>query len=222
MYRDYTCMTDLLKDASGVFVYDLLDCMSQIPNEYLGIIKDPPKGVYSAGGVRPLFDLSDVTLQQSGRQPVSLEEIKESGEGIVVKKSNNSVFYISALSLRNILPRLSEQPSFNINALPLILAKVKTHFQSLSKYDTVRSGGPSNYLDFIKEEYRAHEEINNNFDMALRHLFSAINNFIGEDIHHIYLIRLKGTCLFIEKFIDIRIYRFYEEIEFKDEGRSFE
>lgn len=214
---NYKNLEEVLTQCEAVIAFDILQHALNLPEECLNTFEPPEEGLYIVGGIEPIVSSKkNYHFRSEYEQRLAIVDYKD-----ILKRCEDVVDQEGQLVItgRNIKLRkkyLSLTPSLPVTAVKVGIAVVIKYLNSLNRL--TRSQGIGYRLNrFVKPEFQ-HWIDNEEYDHHFEELLDEVSKFIGKDTWHIYFTRVKGTTLLIEKTIDYRIYKYYEQLFSTDEG----
>jgi hypothetical protein len=193
-HNDYRDINDLLKKSTSVLILDLLNLQYLLNEEQSSWFIQPEMGLYRKGDIKPFIPANDPRFKD---------------------KDYKDKFRIEPLININLLYYLTQYVVDYF--IPLSNLGIKPRLIGLRVIDR---------MDYLSDPIHGTDadklEVKRSRDSILEELFHKsiirqLEDFVGHDIHHIYFVKIVGISLFIEKFIDFRIYDWYEKVHFKDQ-----
>lgn len=225
MEQDFKNKFELDSYVKEILILDLLEEAYKVPEDpFLHAIEPEKEGLYLPGGTEPLLTLDKryypssiynaLNLSKSVSKEhhlKTLEQIKNCSEDLYDEKGN---LVISARKLRQYNRYFKEEPTVPANLIKVSAAMAMEH---LSRIDIRASfnGEHPEIEELILPEYHG---LITHGDLYLGYfdLYITLENFISQDSWHLYRVTLKGTTLYVEKQMDLRIYEWYLQ-KFRDE-----
>ena len=213
---DYRNLDEVLGKAESVLVIDVLQHAMCLSEEVQQTMEPPEEGLYVIGGIEPLVSTKKTYHYRSEyEQRLSIVDFKgifKQNEDILDHEGN---LVISARDLKLKKKYLTFTPNLPVTAVKVGIAVVMKFLNSLNRH--TRTQNPIYRLNrFIKSECQDWVD-REEYDHAFESLLDEVSNFVGKDTWHIYFCRVRGTTLMVEKMIDYRIYKYYEQL-FSDNG----
>lgn len=208
---EYKNLEEVLAKAESVLAIDILQHALCLDEKIQHTMEPPEEGLYIVGGIEPLISAKKHYHYRSEyeRRLVigDLKNIFKQNEDIL---NHEGTMVISAKDLKLKKKYLTFTPNLPVTAVKVGAAVVMQFLNNLNRY--TRSQSISYRLNrFIKPEFQDWIE-REEYALAFERLLDEVSNFVGKDTWHIYFCRMRGTTLLIDKMIDYRIYKYYEQL----------
>lgn len=196
----------LLEHTTGLLLFDLLEQASYICNDAtMEALLPPPKGLYLKGSVKPLlsntksyYAISDPTTPIDLDNVLLLREDIIDHTGDVVLSGRNLTYRPHVFTTTPTLPITAIQICHNI--LVDYLFRYCKHARGIRSF---------HIRDYIHESMHvAFDDVY--FEEFLTEALDELHDFIRHQDECIYMTRLKGSTLIIERYIDWRIFEYTE------------
>lgn len=210
--QEFKNLNEVLESIESVFVIDLLHhALSLEEQPYLGALVEPEEGLYLPGSIDPIL-----------RKRVKYYFRSDYAKGITIKTfdnifdrkedilDDNGVIVISQNHLRLKKKYITEQPTIPSVAIKVAISVALKFLNGLSRYTNINIS-PYHLHRFIKPEFSELIE-REEYDHAYEELLDELSDFVGKDTWNMYFFKIRGTNLIIEKSVDYRIYKFYEQL----------
>lgn len=219
--HDPKTLSEVLEQTKEVMVIDLLDHVTSIEEQYLNALVEPTEGIYVTGSIEPLFKPDQTYCMKAITTPGDLTIIPYNtilaSKYDVLDKNGNLVISAKDLFLKKKF--LSNKPSVPAVAIKAALAVVDDYITSVCR--KANRNRCYNLYSLVKHEYHSSMVSKDEFMHVFERLLDQVMKFIGNDTWNIYFVKIKGTSLIIEKSVDWRVYRYYEDL-FKAEENDEE
>ena len=215
---DYKNLEEILAQCESVIAFDVLHHALNLSEECLNTFEPPEEGIYIVGAIEPIISSKKTYHFRSEYEQrlaiVDFKDILKRGEDILDQEGQ---LVITGRNIKLRKKYLSLTPSIPVTAIKVGIAVVTKYLNSLNRH--TRSQGIGYRLNrFVKPEFQ-HWIDNEEYEHEFEELLDEVSKFVGKDTWHIYFSRVKSTTLLIEKTIDYRIYKYYEQLfSTTDEG----
>lgn len=210
--QDFKNISEVYRHVDEVLVIDLLSHAYSLSDELAQTLIEPPQGLYLPGNAEPLFAKSKKYYRKSefgkGGKPYDVFDAKtllKAKDDIVDSDGKGIMRWENVLTISRFL---TPEPSIPVTAVRMAASIVQRYLHTLCR----RVNHPSTITrieNLVKREdqYRIdHDE----YTIAFDHLTSEIARFVGKDHWCVYFHVLKGTSMIVEKGLDWRIIKYYE------------
>jgi hypothetical protein len=208
---DVKNLQQLLHENKETYVIDVLDHVLSVDEDpYMIALKEPVKGIYLPGSIDPIVRADSLyypksKLYEKNTNIKSIDEIFDLKEDLVDREGK---VVLSYRDLKLKAKYLKREPTVPAVGVKMAIGVVLHYLNNLYCHTHVNTI-PYRLENFIKKEYME-LYYSDAYSSVFENLLEQVMNFIGKDYYFIYFYRVKGTCLFIEKCIDYRIYKYYE------------
>lgn len=208
--QDFNTLNEVLAYSKEALVVDLLDYAMALDEQYVDALIEPHKGIYLVGSLDPTFPhnhqywVSHQPREESTAIPwdklLMMREdiVDKEGQVIITRKD----MMTKARFMRN-------EPSIPVIGVKMAIAISQHYMTSKCRHNRF------NYYQYkvaslVKPEFEwmVHKD---EFLHAFKKLLDKIDSFIKDDDSHIYFYKVRGTSMVIEKGVDYRILRYYED-----------
>lgn len=214
-------LAEVLEQTKEVIVIDLLDHVTSIEEQYLNALVEPIEGIYVTGSIEPLFKPDQTYCMKELINAGDLSIIPYnkilSSKSDILDRNGNLVITARDLFLKKKF--LNTKPSVPAVAIKAALAVVDDYVTSVCR--KANRNRCYNLYSLVKPEYHSSMVSKDEFMHVFERLLDQVMKFIGNDTWNIYFVKTKGTSLIIEKSVDWRVYRYYEDL-FKAEENNEE
>lgn len=212
----------LLEKAEGLLVVNLLEQASYIStDEVLAALVAPEPGLYIKGSVNPLLNSRESYYPKSlsgGLYPeakiVDFKEALKLQEDIVTISGE---VVVSAFNLINRPHLFTTEPTLPVSAINVCYNVLIDYLFKRCKY--ARGRKLNHFSNYIKPEYQ--DLIDEEYlEDSLSDALDELHEFTVHSPWNIYMHKLTGTTLIIEKLVDWRIYDWTEIMYNKQQEES--
>ena len=187
-----------------------------IENQFSNFLLPPPAGVYKIGEVdacmvsgepyfyeedKGLFYTDKAFFQYSGKTIQPIVNINDVNSAVYDKTGR---IVIPAFMMQDKAQYLSSTPTVPCRGVVLVELLIKNYLDSISNIPGKRSYG-GRVERHIKQEY-ADDSVIDSLEVICKTLFLHIEQFVGDDLWHIYYVKRIQFDIVIEKTIDYRIH----------------
>lgn len=211
-FQDLNAVINYVKEA---IVIDLMDHVMAIDEDpYLIALNEPPEGIYLAGSIEPIIEKGKMyypkALYPNPRSKITdFSKIRDLKDDVVNADGEIVLRYKDYVTK----PRFFKtEPTVPSVALRAAVSVVEQYLISAASHS--KRSHPRYRLEYLVKPEFQNLVIEDKYILAFKNLLEKVKTFVGEDTWHMYFTKVKGTSLIIEKGIDFRIYRYYED-EFK-------
>ena len=187
--------TGLLEVPKAELGLDILDCAEQLRIDYGEYILPPEQHLYHQKRMTPIL-LNGQQYYNADRCPITIDDIIDQPTNVFNRKG---ILVLSKDYLERNHKLISTRPTFPIRELEIIEALIIEYMDNKSYSFKIAKHLTYAGAIAVKEETILLQQ-------SIHDIVEAIDEFIGDDIHHIYQTTFQGTMLILGKFIDYRIY----------------
>lgn len=212
MKKHYQMQADsLFSLVSGLMNFSILESAVKLEQAYRDYFWDPEPGVYYINGVEPIIKKH---TKETYYTPQSYQEnlpITDYGAVKTDVINEYGKIIIPAYVMQNQHKFLTMSPKLPINSLKLIKCALNQYIiDSTMPYDY----NPDAVLitELLNEEgILLYEE--GAMEVYYERYINAISDFVGDDLWHIYFVKLNNTSIIVEKTVDYRIWSWHKHME---------
>lgn len=208
--QDFYTLNQVIGYSKEALVVDLLDHVMALDDQYLSALIEPHQGIYLVGGLSPIFPHNhQYWVKHQPRDPelaipwdkllLMREDIVDKDGQVVITRKD---MLTKAKFMRN-------EPSIPVVGVKMAIA-ISQHYLNAKCRHNRFNFHQYKIDDLVKPafEWMIHKE---EFLHGFKKLLDMIDAFIKDDDSHIYFYKVKGTSMVIEKGVDYRILRYYED-----------
>lgn len=197
--------TDPYKVQKSLYL-NIINAATLIELKYGGVLLPAPPGLYRMGELEPIFR-SGVPYFTMHRNPANGEfqyrEITDMSQVNSAVYDHDGRALVSAEFMKQKLFMLSPAPTIPSRSIKLIYNLFDFEIHNMLSW-TANNRTPSAVLENFRMEYR-HLVEPQEILLDVRHLWSQILDFIGEDVWCYYSLVIKDSSLYINKCQDYRV-----------------
>lgn len=206
----YSHPNKLLEKPQEILLFNLLEQASRILTDSVEeMLVEPPVGLYVKGQVKPILNDRDVyyprfRLEDPDARIVDFSKVFDLNDDIVDVQGNVIVTNYNLCHRRHLF---TLKPTLPVSAIQICYNVIIDY---LFRYCKHAKGIKLSRIDnLIKPEY--HDTFDESLiEEYLSNALDELHDFIFDSSWNIYMHKLNGTTLIIEKMIDFRIYSWTE------------
>lgn len=205
-------MNELLTYVEEVAVIDLLTHAMSLDEGMRDALNEPPEGLYLVGSIEPIMAVGRAYFPRSQwnnpkaiiRDFSKITDIKEE----IINSNMETVLTVRDLVTKSRFFR--NEPTIPVMAMKAGIGIVEQYLSSICRHS--RRTHPTYRLEYlVKNEHRNLVD-SDEYMHSFEKLLDQVMEFVGDDNWCYYFTKIKGSSLIIEKGIDHRIFKFYENL----------
>lgn len=200
----------LLEKPQEILLFNLLEQASRILTDSVEeMLVEPPVGLYVKGQVKPILNDKNVyyprfRLEDPDARIVDFSKVFDLNDDIVDVQGNVIVTNYNLCHRRHLF---TLKPTLPVSAIQICYNVIIDYLFRYCKY--AKGIKLSRIDNFVKPEY--HDTFDESLiEEYLSDALDELHDFILDSSWNIYMHKLNGTTLIIEKMIDFRIYSWTE------------
>lgn len=212
---DFKNITEVLNYAQSTLVVSLLEHVIELDEKYQEALIPPPEGIYLLGAIQPVLEIGKTYYPKSKYlQPEHLFHATTDIDALLTLKDDivnqNGDLVIRFRDLVTSRRYFKPSPTLPVIALKAAIGVVEQYLVSVSRHS--RRTHPAYRIENLVLPGNDNLVDSDDYMHGFERLLDIVTSFVNGDHWNLYHTKIKGTNLIIEKGIDYRILRYYEEL----------